>query len=265
MKDVALRLDDVGASTKWFNLYSKHSWEVGPIRISGDWLFLKALPAFRGWGIYREMRAGEWKDVLGLLESRSAKLTVAVTAAWVGWSGELTPFPKRFPDQARVLKEGVEQGLIEIANHGLTHCVLEGKRFRPRLFDGNRRYHREFWEWLPQEVHEDHLARSQDILSACFENDIVTFVPPGHIYAEETVKAAERHGIRYLVGKGETRTAGNVVILNTNDTIEFHDREIVRQGLDWLSRAVDEQAGRSFCFLREMGERCVERMSVEGG
>ena len=75
-------------------------------------------------------------------------MTVAVTAAWAERSDRVTPFPERCPSAAVAFKEGVRRGLIEIANHGLTHCVLDRNLFRLHWFSSNRTYHREFWPWV---------------------------------------------------------------------------------------------------------------------
>jgi len=174
---VALRLDDVGASSKRYEVYSNRSWRCGPLRVSGNWLFLKYLPGVKSGGPYREMEAGEWRDVFAVLRAASARMTVAVTAAWADHADRVTPFPVRFPAQAEALRDGVREGLIEIANHGLTHCVLEGNAFRPRWMSSNRTYHREFWEWVPVAVHEQHIRRSQEILQEYFGVPVVTFVP----------------------------------------------------------------------------------------
>ena len=117
--------------------------------------FLKYLPWFKAWGPYDEMNDAQWQKVLDLLIKYSAKLTVGITASWVDKDGDLVPFPEKFPAQAHILKQGWKEGLLEIANHGLTHCVV-GKHL-PRLFSSNRKYHREFWDWVPREIHFDHL------------------------------------------------------------------------------------------------------------
>src|SRR3989442_5561 len=56
----ALRLDDVGASSKRYEVYSTRSWGLGRLRISGNWLFLKYLPGVKRWAPYRELTAAEW-------------------------------------------------------------------------------------------------------------------------------------------------------------------------------------------------------------
>src|SRR3990172_2549317 len=117
-------------------------------------------------------------------------MSVAVTAAWVNLDGTLTPFDQRFPGEAEILRAGVKAGRIEIANHGLTHCVLKNYAFRPSLRYSNRKAHREFLETVPLAVQEDHIRRSQELLQQTFGVDIVTFVPPGNAFIEATLDLA---------------------------------------------------------------------------
>ena len=67
-KIIALRMDDVGASTKKYEVYSK--------KIFGNFLFLKRLKYFKAWGPYRELNEFEWNDILKLLYNFNCKLTV---------------------------------------------------------------------------------------------------------------------------------------------------------------------------------------------
>ena len=48
----------------------------------------------------------------------------------------LVPFPEKFPEEAEAIKKGLDKGVIDIALHGLTHCVV-GKHL-PRFFSSNR-------------------------------------------------------------------------------------------------------------------------------
>ncbi|MBI4253675.1 MAG: polysaccharide deacetylase family protein, partial [Candidatus Rokubacteria bacterium] len=141
---VALRLDDVGAASKRHEVYGLTRVRVGTLVVPfpGNFLFLKYLPPIKRWGPYRELSAPEWEGVLAALETAHARMTVAVTAGWVESDGGVTPFPRKFPAAAGVIREGVRRGLLEIANHGYTHCVLRDRLFRPRLFAGNREFHR---------------------------------------------------------------------------------------------------------------------------
>src|SRR2546425_8610615 len=151
-----IRMDDVGAASKRHEVYGRTRLSVGPVRVPfpGNLLWLKYLPPIKRWGPYRELTASEWHGILETLTASGARMTVGVTAAWVEDDGRLTPFPRKFPDAARAIREGVDARLLEVANHGLTHCLLENRAFRPRLWAGNRSYHREFYEFVPAEAQE---------------------------------------------------------------------------------------------------------------
>jgi len=192
-----------------------------------------------------------------LLEEYGAKLTVAVTAAWAESEGHMIPFPMRFPEEAAALKEGLEQGLIEIANHGLTHCVLKDNAFKPKWFSSNRRYHREFWDWVPLEEQEEHIRRSQDILQTYFKAEVVTFVPPGNVFTDATLGIARRYGLRYVSCDTPRRIHGRVVIVGDEQVLSFHDRDIVLNGVGWLQQLIANQEGKQFYFIRELGERIL--------
>ena len=254
-RPLALRLDDVGASTKRYEVYSKRSLRMGPLSISGNWLFLKYLPGIKAWGPYRELSVKEWLLIFDVLSTSSAVLTVAVTAAWADDKDVLIPFPERFPAQAAVLKEAVDAQLVEIANHGLTHCVLEDNKFKPRLWSSNRVYHREFWDWIPPETQERHLRQSQDILQEYFQVPIVTFVPPGNVFAPVTVEIANRHGLRYISCNTEPRRQDEMVIVGDVGVFAFHDRDIVYGGPTWLRKRISDHSGAAFCFVRDLADR----------
>ena len=214
---MSLRIDDIGASTKYFEVYSK--------TIFGNFLFLKYIKKFRAWGPYREMTVDEWHKVFEILSDFGARLTVGITAAWVERSGKLIPFHEKFIDEAKVLKNGVEEGLLEIANHGLTHCVV-GKHL-PRFFSSNRKYHREFWHWIPREVHFEHMERSQAILQYYFETEITTLIPPGNVFTQDTIDAAKKNGIKKINCLNDQSSSGEISIIGNESVIPFHDREIV--------------------------------------
>jgi peptidoglycan/xylan/chitin deacetylase (PgdA/CDA1 family) len=251
---LALRMDDVGASSKRYEMYATHDLIFGPVRISGNFLFLKALPPFRGWGPYRELKPREIKSILNVLERYRAKLTVGVTAAWVNWDGSLTPYPERFPAQAGVLREGVQAGLIEIANHGLTHCILENHAFRPAWRHSNRKSHREFWEHVPVNVQEEYIQRSQTILQDTFGVDVVTFVPPGNVFTKDTLEIAARYGLRVVSCETSPRPHAHLQIIGNKNVLAFHDREMVLEGLDWLESRLDAYPDHKFCFVRDLAD-----------
>ena len=239
---LALRIDDIGASSKRFEIYSK---------IRGcNILFLKYLPGLRSAGPYREMTADEWMRVFELLNQFNAKLTVGITATWVEKDNTLVPFHEKFLSEAEALKKGHEAGLLEIANHGLTHCVV-GKH-RTRLFSSNRTFHREFWEWLPANVHFEHMQQSQEILQGFFQTPITTFIPPGNVFTDTTLQAAKKYGINLVNCHTQSNVAQGVRIINNKRVIAFHDRELVMEGELWLDRILSRYSDRDFCFVRDL-------------
>ncbi len=244
MKEIALRIDDIGASSKQFEVYSKKFKGLGNI------FFFKYLPWFRAWGPYREMTTNHWRGVLETLREFEAKLTVGVTAGWIEKDSMVVPYPKKYPKQAAILKKGLEEGLIEIANHGLTHCVV-GKHL-PRLLRSNRKYHREFWDWVPVEVHFDHIQQSQKILQEYFETKVTTLVPPGNVYSEATIEAASQFGINLINCHTTSCTKNGMRILGEENVFAFHDRELVLNGIDWLKDKLAKQTEITYCFVRDL-------------
>lgn len=247
MNKIALRIDDIGASTKIHERYcERRLLNVG---------FLRDRRLFGAWGPYREMTGQEWREVFGLLREFNAKLTVAVTAAWVEESGELVPFPEKFPEELVALRQGVESGLIEIAGHGLTHSVLQDRLFLPRMFGSNRSYHREFWDWIPEATHFSHVKRAVETLEIAFGKKIRTFVPPGNVYTATTLRACSAMGIE-VVNCNNPRTpdpTGKIRVLGNENILPFHDRELVLFGVDWLRRKLTAYPkGTQFCTVGEL-------------
>jgi peptidoglycan/xylan/chitin deacetylase (PgdA/CDA1 family) len=247
---VALRMDDVGAASKKNEQYSKRWYGLG------NFLWLKRAAYFKAWGPYAELSGSEWEEIFQILIKTGAKLTVAITATWVEDDGTLVPFPEKFRLAAEALKVGLKAGLVEIANHGLTHCVLENMRFRPRAFLGNRSDHREFWEWLPEATHFQHLRQSQEILEGFFGLPITTLVPPGNVFSEATLRAALDSGIKVVncnLKPGYSNASGLKVIGNQS-VVPFHDRELVLFGLGWLEALLATlPENPRFCFIKELG------------
>jgi peptidoglycan/xylan/chitin deacetylase (PgdA/CDA1 family) len=254
---VALRLDDVGAASKRHEVYGVTRIRIGSLALPfpGNFLFLKYVPPIKRWGPYAELTPAQWEAILNALEKAGARLTVGVTAGWVERDGRIVPFPAKFPAQARALREGLERGLLEIANHGYTHCVIEDGLFRPRLFSGNRPYHREFYDWLPEEVHREHLRVAQDILGSWFGQPIETLVPPGNVLSPKTVAAAASAGIRFIsrAGGAPAGEAGDIIFVDDSRVVAFHDRDIVTGGIGYLGRQLSPRRGARFVTVGELG------------
>jgi peptidoglycan/xylan/chitin deacetylase (PgdA/CDA1 family) len=245
-------MDDVGAATKWYEIRAENDLHIGPLRISGNLLFLKAIPPFRRWGPYRELRPRDWEQIYTLLAEYNAVMTVGVTAAWVNWDGTLTPFNQRFPGEADILRAGVKDGRIEIANHGLTHCVLKNHAFRPSLRYSNRKAHREFVETVELATQEEHIRRSQELLQEIFDIEVITFVPPGNAFTEATLDLAARYGLKVVSCNAPPREHPQLAVIGNENVVAFHDREIVLEGLNWLKLTLESHREHSFRFVRDL-------------
>jgi Polysaccharide deacetylase len=256
---LALRLDDVGAASKQHEVYGLTRIPIGPLAFPfpGNFLFLKYLKPIKRWAPYPELTARQWGEILAAPSDASARLTVAVTAGWVERDGRIVPFPVKFPDQARVLRQGVASGILEIANHGYTHCVTENGRFRPRLFSGNRRWHREFYDWLPEEVHREHLRAAQDILTSWIGAPVQTFVPPGNVLSAKAVASAASLGIRFIsrTGGAPDGPPDGVTFIDESLVVAFHDRDIVVRGVPYFRRLIDSHRDARFVTMSELGRQ----------
>ena len=244
MKKIVLRMDDVGASTKHFEVYSKVPF--------GNFLFLKYMPLLRAWSAYDEIKTEQWKGIFEYLYKEEAKISIGLTASWVEKDGSLTPFPEKYPEQANIIKQAYQDGLVEIANHGLTHCVV-GKHL-PKLFSSNRKYHREFWDWLSQEVHDQHILKSQEIFDSWLGEKPTVLVPPGNVYSEKTLSAAESNNIKMINSSSRINNETNVIITDETFVDPFHDKDIVEFGIKWLFNKIQKykELEFSFVFLRDL-------------
>ncbi len=239
------RIDDIGASTKHFNQHGRKRVKLfGKIPFYFPFAnigFFKRIEPFRGWAVYDEVTLSEWQDILGVFKEYGIVPIIAVTAAWVERDSTLVPFPEKFPDEASFLKAAAQRGEIIVANHGLTHCVV-GKH-RPRFWTSNRKYWREFLPQLPEQLHREHIVRSQEILESFFEKPIEILVPPGNMWSVKTYRALAGTNIkkimcnRYMIDSQE-EMSGVTFIPDTKDMTVFHDRELKLYGMKWLREKI---------------------------
>ncbi|MFH0853282.1 MAG: DUF2334 domain-containing protein [bacterium] len=241
------RIDDVGASTKRFNQYGKKRFYLHKILyfyfpLANLWFFKRIKP-FRTWGPYPEVSSDTWEKVIELFKRNSIVPIISVTAAWVDEKSNLIPFNKKFSAQAKVLKDAFKRGEIIIANHGLTHCVV-GKHL-PRLLYSNREFHREFWPYLDQTVHEQHITQSQKILEEYFEKPITIFVPPGNVWSIKTYNSLKKTNIKKIICN--RYMIDSDVKLNDIEFIDdrrgcflLHDRDLHFHDQKWLADKINQ-------------------------
>lgn len=256
---LALRIDDIFTSTKEHEVYGRETIAIAgktlPFSFISNFLFFKYLPGFRKRLPYREIAACEWKQIFAILKRYNAKLTVGITAVWVEKDGGLRPFFEKFPKQAEILKSGMQDGFIEIANHGYTHCV-KGKHL-PRLFSSNRNYHREFWDWVGIETHKEHIEKSQEIISSYFGCRPLTFIPPGNVWTQDTERFAAANGIRYLSSREikcpTGKKSNGLFYVGDNNVCAFHDRELILNGIHWMEKLVRVNQDKEMITVKELG------------
>jgi peptidoglycan/xylan/chitin deacetylase (PgdA/CDA1 family) len=132
---------------------------------------------------------------------------------------------------------------------------VDNGRFRPRLFSGNRPWHREFYDWLPEEVHRDHLRAAQEILASWIGAPVQTLVPPGNVLSAKAVASAASVGIRFISRTGVMPDGARdgVTFVDDSRVVAFHDRDIVTRGVAYLRRLIDSHRGARFVTLSELG------------
>ncbi|MBI5728518.1 MAG: DUF2334 domain-containing protein [Candidatus Magasanikbacteria bacterium] len=239
---LTVRIDDIGASSKHFEQHGRTVFRTRrgtpyfyfPLANVG---FFKRTPPFKRWGPYDELTADEWTAALAVFREYDIVPIVAITAAWVDEAGRLISFPEKFPAEAAVLKQAAARSEIIVANHGLTHCVVG--RHLPRVWSSNRYYHREFYDWLPQATHDEHVHRAQKVLETYFARPVTHFIPPGNIWSQKTYRALQSTNItqvianRYMMDSSEPMF-GITFVDDRHDFFAFHDREIKIFGMPWL-------------------------------
>lgn len=244
---ITFRVDDIGSCSKHFNQYGTKTLAYKgrtcfyfPLANVG---FFKRTWPFKGWARYDELVADEWCRILKVFRSHRIRPLIAITACWVDELSRLIPFPEKFPEPARVLKVAFEREEIAVANHGLTHCVV-GKHL-PRFWTSNQTYHREFWPWLDESVHREHVFCSQSILEGYFGREVTAFVPPGNLWSVKTYRALMETNIRKVIARrhvcdGEVREDRVEFVNDRKGFCCMHDRELKLYGVRWLEARIQE-------------------------
>ena len=226
---IVFRMDDVGASTKEFNVYSNYRF--------GNFLFLKKIWPFKAWAPYKEINYKIWEEIFNFLYKYNFKMTLAVTASWVDGNNNKIPFPEKFPNESEIIKKAYNQNLIEIVNHGWTHCVV-GEHL-PRRFSSVRKYHREFWDWIPFEIQYSHLKNAEKILHNWLGDKVKIFVPPGNVYSIQTLNALDAIGFQAINTSVIIKNNVNKIkMIDNTNVFSFHDRDVVVEGVKWLKEKI---------------------------
>ena len=232
-KNIALRIDDFGASSKEFEIYTKKFGRFG------NYIGLHHFKKYRAWAKYQELETHELKTFINLLSNANCKATLGITASWQLKDGTLVSYPDKFPDNVALIKEAIDADLIEIANHGLTHCVTENFSFLPKYFSSNRSYHREYWDWRNPSVIRTSVRLSQLILSDTFGINPIIGVPPGNVWCQSYVEACSEFGIKIIncsKKADDILIPKNIIFINNDNVIALHDKEIKMEGRSFFER-----------------------------
>jgi hypothetical protein len=220
-----IRIDDIGASTKQFERHStkfKGLINVGP---------LKNRQFFGDWGPYDEITPSILGEFIRFVKSdqfSNPVVILGITASYVNYDGSLITFDKYAPNLYKYILELEAMGNVVIGCHGLTHCVLKNKKFRPKFWGSNRIYHREFHDWLPRETLSNHLYMATSILRSIFK-DVSVIIPPGNLLNQYTLDVAENLDYKFLSTEDNVINSLNLSKIQPikNDTcLRIHDREL---------------------------------------
>ena len=160
-----IRIDDLGASSKVYERWSHKRWaNVHP---------LHHRRLFGVWGPYRELKPDELEHIFSVVANAHRTICVALTAYWVKRNGSLMSYNRKFPGQAAVVALYARRGVVEVAAHGMTHCV-PGHHLH-RWVGNNRYWHRDRAPW------RDEAKRS---IESWLELPVTRFVEPGQIYKQ---------------------------------------------------------------------------------
>lgn len=238
-----LRIDDIGGSTKSFEVYSKFR--------PANFLWLKYYRPFKAWGPYSELSAELWNHILSLLREYDARLSVGITSHYIEKNGSATPFNVKFPDQCAVISSGVKEGLLEVVNHGYSHCIV-GDHL-PKLFRSNRNSHREFWDYLPSELHERHIKLSQEKLKEIFGIYPAVFAPPGNVYSCKTVSNFEKYGIKICNSSVNIECpVSSFKFIDFSRSVVFHCKDINDHGIVFLKQILEANRHSRFSFIVDL-------------
>lgn len=141
------------------------------------------------------------KEMLEIFNKYDVPLTIGVIPR-----GEPIKFTDPYIDallteRDKILKDGLDKGIIEIALHGWTHTSVRNTG-RHSEFDG-----------LPFSVQFQKIKEGKKILEEAFGVPVVTFIPPWDSYDENTVKAVFQTGMKSISATKGQPTAYSTIRL----------------------------------------------------
>jgi peptidoglycan/xylan/chitin deacetylase (PgdA/CDA1 family) len=154
-------------------------------------------------------------------------LTVGVIPYSASWNGGITPPSEEVPLntlKARILKDAMQEGNVEVAQHGCNH------QSNPLLSQPSELYSLSLKEQLSR------IGKGKLILEEILGSEITVFIPPWNSYDNNTVKALEGLGFRSLSASREcmqTNSSALAFLPATTNIASLHDAiQATRQSND---------------------------------
>jgi peptidoglycan/xylan/chitin deacetylase (PgdA/CDA1 family) len=165
----------------------------------------------------RALTPNAYVKIIDVLRKHKARLTCFITPACIFKDGRIRPWTETSYDEVktilRILKEGMEEGIIEIGCHGLSHLTIGYKppsRWWARVVTllsmlGLVKYNlaREFYDSkkkkeIPYTSQKKQLEESMNLIEEYFGFKPRAFVPPAHAWDNSTEKAIAEIGMPYF-------------------------------------------------------------------
>ena len=165
--------------------------------------------------------------VVRIVAKHGAKLSIGVIPNVVSGSPAYDPRDPQYmrlsacPEEMRVLKQAMETGCVEIAQHGWTHQKIDGQGTE---FVG-----------LPLEAQRDMIERGRDEIETALNTNVDVFIPPFNSHDQNTLLALRDLGFAAI--SSEARSS-NVV-----DGIHYVPCTTSLQELDVAMKARRQHAG----------------------
>ncbi len=80
----------------------------------------------------------------------------------------------------------------------------------------------------------------------------MTLVPPGNVFSDHTIEAAQKLGIKIINCQTKDFVQDGVNIVSNENVLPFHDKEIVENDGSWLEQTISRQGSAEFVFVRDL-------------
>ncbi len=98
---------------------------------------------------------------------------------------------------------------------------------------------------MKQEIHQEHILKSQEILENFFERPIEIFVPAGSVWSFKTYEVLKKTNIKKVIANqymlDSKEKMGEIEFQNSQKGFfNFHDRDLKLFGKKWLIEKIED-------------------------